>query len=113
MFERFKYLSKTVISVRDKQKISNEIYEIQNRNVLINFPGKAGHTIPYGLNEFTFSFRLPHKIPCSFENRVGYVRYTIKAVIDRPWKFNHECKAAFSVVSRLDLNLYREKCVRN
>ena len=90
---------------------STQEYFSFKQEILSERSSKAGHTIPYGINEFTFSFRLPHKIPCSFENRVGYVRYTIKAVIDRPWKFNHECKAAFSVVSRLNLNLYREKCL--
>ena len=71
---------------------------------------QVGHKIPYGHNEYTFSFRLPNNIPCSFEHTNGYIRYTVKAVIDRPWKFDHECKAAFTVVSNLDLNLYREKC---
>ena len=112
-FGRFKYLSKTMIGVNEKQKITNEIYEIQDSNELINFAGQVGHKIPYGHNEYTFSFRLPNNIPCSFEHTNGYIRYTVKAVIDRPWKFDHECKAAFTVVSNLDLNLYREKCVRN
>nr|XP_033186624.1 arrestin domain-containing protein 2-like [Bombus vancouverensis nearcticus] len=71
---------------------------------------QAGHKIPYGHNEYTFSFRLPNDIPCSFEHTNGYIRYTVKAVIDRPWKFDHECKAAFTVVSDLNLNLHREKC---
>lgn len=102
-----------MISVDDKQKISNEIYEIQNRNVLINFAGQTGHTISHGRTEYSFSFRLPCDIPCSFEHDTGYVRYTMKVVLERAFKFNHECKAAFSVVSRFDLNLYREKCVRN
>lgn len=102
-----------MITVHDKQKISNEMYEIQNKNVLINFAGQAGHKIPYGHTEYSFSFRLPGDIPCSFEHDTGYVRYTMKVVLERAFKFDHEYKAAFSVVSRLDLNLYRERCVRN
>ncbi|XP_043580847.1 arrestin domain-containing protein 17-like [Bombus pyrosoma] len=68
------------------------------------------HNLPHGHNQYPFSFRLPNNIPCSFEHTNGYIRYTVKAVIDRPWKFDHECKAAFTVVSNLDLNLHREKC---
>ncbi|XP_068972903.1 arrestin domain-containing protein 2-like isoform X3 [Bombus flavifrons] len=71
---------------------------------------QAEHKIPHGHNEYKFRFRLPNDIPCSFEHTNGYIRYTVKAVIDRPWKFDHECKAAFTVVSDLNLNLYREKC---
>ncbi|KAF3430394.1 hypothetical protein E2986_10021 [Frieseomelitta varia] len=67
--------------------------------------------LPRGYNQYPFSFQIPYNIPCSFEHRNGYVRYTVNAVIDRPWKFNHECKAAFTVVSILDLNVHREKCL--
>ncbi|XP_076628675.1 arrestin domain-containing protein 3 isoform X2 [Colletes latitarsis] len=67
--------------------------------------------ITAGHHEYPFEFQLPHNIPTSFEHRYGHIRYTVKAVIDRPWKFNHECKIAFSVVSNLDLNTYQDKCL--
>ncbi|XP_033226359.1 arrestin domain-containing protein 17-like [Belonocnema kinseyi] len=53
---------------------------------------------------YPFEFNLPQDIPSSFESDLGHVRYTIKGIIDRPWKFNHETKVAFSVVSPFDLN---------
>lgn len=101
-----------MISVYDKQKISNGIYEIQNKKVLINFPAEQ-HKISCGHNEYKFSFRLSDEIPCSFEHSTGYVRYTLKVILVRPLKVIHERKTAFSVVSRYDLNAYQTKCVRN
>ncbi|XP_078045517.1 arrestin domain-containing protein 2-like [Augochlora pura] len=64
-----------------------------------------------GYREYPFKFQLPCNIPSSFENFYGKIRYTVKAIINRPWKFDHECKAAFTVVSSLDLNAHREKCL--
>ncbi|XP_076649559.1 arrestin domain-containing protein 17-like [Halictus rubicundus] len=64
-----------------------------------------------GYHQFPFQFDLPCNIPSSFEHTYGHIRYTVKAVINRPWKFDHECKAAFTVVSILDLNTHRDKCI--
>jgi hypothetical protein len=44
-------------------------------------------------------------VPSSFEGVNGSVRYIAQATIDRPWKFNHESRTAFSVINNLDLNL--------
>jgi hypothetical protein len=64
-----------------------------------------------GFHKYPFSFSLPHNIPCSFEHADGYIRYTAKAVIDRPWRFDHECKIAFTVVTPYDLNAHSQQCV--
>jgi len=53
---------------------------------------------------FPFSTVLPTKLPSSFEGEFGHIRYTVKTVIDRPWKFDHEIKSAFTVISAVDLN---------
>jgi hypothetical protein len=54
---------------------------------------------------FPFSTLLPPKLPSSFEGKFGHIRYTVKVVIKRPWKFDHEIKSAFTVISPVDLNI--------
>ncbi|XP_048507288.1 arrestin domain-containing protein 17-like [Athalia rosae] len=66
--------------------------------------GENEFEIPEGNHVFPFSWMLPAKIPCSFESIYGRVRYTIKAVVDRPWKCDHVVKVPFTVVPILDLN---------
>ncbi|XP_062579348.1 arrestin domain-containing protein 3-like [Saccostrea cucullata] len=60
--------------------------------------------LPAGQHVFPFAFSLPQNIPSSFEGGVGYVRYTIKGTIDKPWKFDHTTKRPFTVITSLDLN---------
>lgn len=60
--------------------------------------------MPAGTHIYPFSVNLIPNLPSSFEGSYGYVRYTVKTTIDRPWKFNQDSKAAFTVVSHLDLN---------
>lgn len=64
------------------------------------------NSLPPGEHFFPFSFQLPPSLPSSFEGGVGYVRYTIKGTIDKPWKFDHDTKRPFTVTSLLDLNTY-------
>ncbi|XP_017878803.1 arrestin domain-containing protein 2-like [Ceratina calcarata] len=80
-------------------------------NVISTDNSRSRVTIPSGSNQYPFEFQLPYNIPSSFEHRIGQIRYTVKVVIDRPWKFDHECKAAFTVVSSLDLNEHRHNCL--
>ncbi|XP_062620954.1 arrestin domain-containing protein 3-like isoform X2 [Saccostrea cucullata] len=60
--------------------------------------------LPPGQHVYPFSFQLPPNLPSSFEGGVGYVRYTIKGTIDKPWKFDHTTKRPFTVNALLDLN---------
>ncbi|XP_043478851.1 arrestin domain-containing protein 17-like [Leptopilina heterotoma] len=60
--------------------------------------------LPHGESFFPFEFTLPSRLPSSFESKLGYIRYTIKATIDLPWKFDIETKSAFTVISKYDLN---------
>lgn len=61
--------------------------------------------IPAGKQVYNFTCTLPPVLPSSFEGQHGFVRYTIKVTLDRPWKFDQETKMAFTVINALDLNL--------
>lgn len=42
--------------------------------------------MPRGKHQFPFIFNLPESaLPCSFESRTGYIRYYVKATVDRPY----------------------------
>nr|XP_012215918.1 PREDICTED: arrestin domain-containing protein 2-like isoform X2 [Linepithema humile] len=86
----------------------NVIIDLANEKI-VRDDGKVH--IPVGLNKYSFHIKLPCNIPCSFEHVDGHIRYTIKAVIDRPWRFNHECKAAFTVITAYDLNMRHQQCI--
>lgn len=95
-------MSQSCASSQEYFNFRNDIFGVANC--------QTGHILRAGRNEYAFHFRLPREIPCSFEDTTGYVRYTIKVVVERPLKSAYECKAAFSVISRLDLNVFRDKC---
>ena len=67
--------------------------------------GSTGDTqIPVGHHTYSFQFQLPKKLPSSFIGSHGEISYSVKAVIDRPWRFDHKTVKFFNVVGVLDLN---------
>lgn len=66
-----------------------------------------------GEYSYPFQCQLPPTLPSSFEGEFGHIRYTVKAVMDRPWKFDSDAKAAFTVVAPLDLNTVPQAKVRS
>ncbi|XP_076380771.1 arrestin domain-containing protein 2-like isoform X2 [Megalopta genalis] len=100
----------TVISTSDSYSASEHYFTIKG-NVLGSSESDSRMEIKEGYHQYPFMFQLPSNIPSSLEHKHGYVRYTVKAVIDRPWKFDHECKIAFTVASVLDLNMHRHRCL--
>ena len=71
-----------------------------------HFPGTGDNeqnNLPPGLHKFPFQIQLPLDLPPSFEGAYGFIRYTTKATIDVPWKFDHHTKRAFTVIPELDL----------
>lgn len=64
-----------------------------------------GSVLDSGKHVYPFSFILPPNIPSSYEGQYGYVRYTIKVILQRHY-YGAETKTAFSVIAPFDLNLY-------
>ncbi|KAI6177456.1 Arrestin domain-containing protein 2 [Aphelenchoides bicaudatus] len=60
--------------------------------------------IPLGVHEIPFSYTLPKNLPTSFEGEYGFVRYTCRAIAERPWDFDIISKVAFTVVGIEDIN---------
>lgn len=60
--------------------------------------------LPPGIHTFNTICVLPSHLATSFEGSVGHIRYFAKVVVDRPWKFDHTFKRAFTVIRQYDLN---------
>ncbi|KAF7633973.1 Arrestin_N domain-containing protein [Meloidogyne graminicola] len=63
-----------------------------------------GRTLPPGVHQIPFSYTLPKHLPSSFEGDYGFVRYTCRAICERPWDFDIVCFRAFTVIGIEDLN---------
>lgn len=70
-------------------------------------PGSQGDNIeiPAGKHEYEFTFVLPESdIPTSYSDDIGFVMYSIKATMDRPWAKDYKTGKYFTVINMLDLN---------
>ncbi|XP_066268346.1 arrestin domain-containing protein 3-like isoform X3 [Branchiostoma lanceolatum] len=84
---------------------ANETYF--NQEVTLFGKGQSGDspTLGAGQHVYPFQYQLPMQgLPTSFEGAHGYIRYSVKGTIDKPWKFDHTTKRAFTVLEMVDLN---------
>lgn len=57
-----------------------------------------------GNHGFQFDYTLPRDLPSSYEGRWGSVKYSVKATLSRPGRFDIERDAELTVSAHLDLN---------
>lgn len=72
---------------------------------MCNLVFSGEHNIQPGNYDYPFTFRVPDNCPSSFEGVFGRIRYKVKAVVDRAFKFDQEKKVAIRVWVPLDLNM--------
>ena len=63
-----------------------------------------GEELGPGDYQFKYTFILPQRLPTSFEGVYGYVRYYVRAQLDRGCNVNSVFKRAFTVNNIVDLN---------
>lgn len=59
---------------------------------------------PAGKKSYPFSITLPETLPSSFESKLGFIRYVLKAKIHKPWKFDHKIKSSVTLNELIDTN---------
>ncbi|CCD62936.1 Arrestin C-terminal-like domain-containing protein [Caenorhabditis elegans] len=67
--------------------------------------GEGPKELNAGEYAWPFSYTLPLNIPPSFEGKYGYLRYTVKVEVDRPWRVDKAKKMCITVSPLLDLNV--------
>lgn len=82
-----------------------EVY-MNARTYLFGSQGGSSTQMQSGTYRYTFDCLLPPRIPASFEGSYGGIRYYIEACLDIPWRFGKECRVAFTVVRKDNLNDY-------
>ncbi len=92
--------------------VFNSIFKINPISADTSLLASNSPTLPAGRYHYPFQFLLPSWLASSFEGAHGHVRYWMKAVIDKPWKFDHTVKRAFTVLGMLDLNKVDDAAVQ-
>lgn len=55
--------------------------------------------MPRGNHKYNFQFKLPEStLPCSFESKVGTIRYYLRATMDMPVSSSPQSKKYFSII---------------
>ncbi|XP_060649027.1 arrestin domain-containing protein 17 [Drosophila sulfurigaster albostrigata] len=62
------------------------------------------HAIQAGVHNYNFACQLPYQCPSSFEGRYGCIRYIVKVLLIRPWKFDQAYTHGITVLKMMDLN---------
>jgi len=63
-----------------------------------------GVILAAGNHGFQFDYTLPRDVPGTFQGRWGDIKYTVKATLRRPCRFDIEREAELTVRAHLDVN---------
>ncbi|XP_011169897.1 arrestin domain-containing protein 17 [Solenopsis invicta] len=88
----------------DSQTVTAHEEYFETKYYLVGSSSGGEIEIQSGEHKFPFTCTLPANLPSSFESDFGHIRYTVKATMDRPWKFDQDVKSPFTVIAPLDLN---------
>lgn len=66
--------------------------------------GDDGFLFAAGNHGFQFDYTLPSDLPSTFEGRWGEIKYSVKATLRRPCRFDIEREAELTVSAHVDLN---------
>jgi len=70
-----------------------------------------GFMFAAGNHGFQFDYTLPSDLPSTFEGRWGKVKYSVKATLVRPCRFDIERDAELTISALVDLNDDQELAV--
>ncbi|XP_002019548.2 arrestin domain-containing protein 17 [Drosophila persimilis] len=87
-----------------KQYAGREDYLSYNTYLVGSEQNNNRHTIQAGVHNYNFSCQLPYQCPSSFEGRYGCIRYIVKVLLIRPWKYDQAYATGFTVLKMMDLN---------
>ncbi|XP_042880585.1 arrestin domain-containing protein 3-like [Penaeus japonicus] len=62
-----------------------------------------GENLQPGTHMFPFRFKVPQRVPSSYESTYGHIRYMVEAMAEIPWGENVTTQKDFKVDSRYDL----------
>ncbi|KAJ8967573.1 hypothetical protein NQ314_002772 [Rhamnusium bicolor] len=84
-------------------------YTGHNHFLAVNISLRGSGDVGPGRLEYPFNFVLPKNMPGSYNGKYGWIKFTIKATVDRPFKSDYEDVKEFVVVSPIDFNEMKDE----
>ncbi|XP_055904804.1 arrestin domain-containing protein 17-like isoform X2 [Eupeodes corollae] len=110
-FARTKWTEHSNINGKSKSNSQNQMTTYSGREdylasttYLLGSKDSENVEIQPGIHNFTFACVLPAQCPSSFEGKYGHIRYLVKVVLIRPWKFDQTYSRGFTVLKLMNLN---------
>lgn len=98
-YARWNHGNSTIVA--NEQYLDKRTYLVGTRN------RRDGIVLMPGLHDYPFEFQLPSAVPSSFKGKFGYIKYTIRVVIQVPLWMNKVFKEQFTLIKAFNLNQHR------